>query len=113
MILAADQIYLRLDAFVIYPDFFEGKPWDNEAFPPRNGESNHRDSQRGIYLLLFLTDEEQAGLQAFFGAAANLSERLPQMTTLADQLRAEGAKFVGTIGFCWVSLLVPLIILIF
>jgi coproporphyrinogen III oxidase len=50
----------------------------------------------------FTTEEEGKELQAFFGGAADLSARLPQMTALADQLHEEGSKFVGTIGFCWV-----------
>ncbi|KAG8748636.1 hypothetical protein FRC10_000027 [Ceratobasidium sp. 414] len=78
----ADILAETLDAFVVYPDFFDGKPWPNEAFPPRN-------------------DEEGKKLQQFFGETANLDNRLTQLTLMADQLRTEGAKFVGTIGFCW------------
>lgn len=71
---------------MIYPDFFDGKPWDNDAFPPRN-------------------DKEKQELQDFFGGVANLGDRLEQLTQLADQLRKEGATFIGTIGFCWVCFL--------
>ncbi|KAG9100397.1 hypothetical protein FRC06_004173 [Ceratobasidium sp. 370] len=78
----ADILAETLDAFVVYPDFFDDQPWPNEAFPPRN-------------------EEEGKKLQQFFGEAANLDNRLAELTTLADQLRTEGAKFVGTVGFCW------------
>ncbi|KAG9099205.1 hypothetical protein FS749_001817 [Ceratobasidium sp. UAMH 11750] len=71
-----------LDAFVVYPDFFNGKPHDHNKFPPKN-------------------EEEGKELQASFGNAGNWAARLPQMTALADQLHAEGFKFVGPIGFCW------------
>jgi hypothetical protein len=69
---------------VIYPDFLDGKPWDNNNFPPK-------------------TDEDKQKLQEFFGGVANVGERVKNVVALAEKLKADGAKFVGTIGFCWVS----------
>ncbi|KAG9122574.1 hypothetical protein FRC07_000988 [Ceratobasidium sp. 392] len=78
----ADILAETLDAYVVYPDFFDDKPWPNEAFPPRN-------------------EEEGKKLQEFFGTTANLKDCVEQMGKTADKLRSEGAKHVGTIGFCW------------
>ncbi|KAH7340511.1 alpha/beta-hydrolase [Rhizoctonia solani] len=78
----ADILAETLDALVIYPDFFDGKPWDNNDFPPK-------------------TDESKQKLQEFFGGVAKVEERVKNVGELADQLRADGAKFVGAIGFCW------------
>ncbi|KAF8610073.1 alpha/beta-hydrolase [Ceratobasidium sp. AG-I] len=78
----ADILAEALGAFVVYPDFFEGKPFDLDKFPPKD-------------------KEEEKELQAFFGGVANLSDRLVQLKTLADQLHKDGYTFVGTVGFCW------------
>ncbi|QRW00076.1 dienelactone hydrolase family protein [Ceratobasidium sp. AG-Ba] len=78
----ADIIAESLGAFVVYPDFFDGKPWPNEAFPPRN-------------------EEEGKKLQTFFGETANLDNRVAELNETAELLKKEGAKHVGTIGFCW------------
>ncbi|CAE6363749.1 unnamed protein product [Rhizoctonia solani] len=78
----ADILAETLDALVIYPDFFDGQPWDSNNFPPK-------------------TDESKQKLQEFFGGIANVTERVKNVGELADQLRADGAKFVGTVGFCW------------
>ncbi|ELU44470.1 DLH domain-containing protein [Rhizoctonia solani AG-1 IA] len=80
----ADILAETLDALVIYPDFLDGKPWDANNFPPQ-------------------TDEDKQKLQDFFGGVANVGERVKDVGDLADKLKADGAKFVGTIGFCWVS----------
>ncbi|KAF8758458.1 Dienelactone hydrolase family [Rhizoctonia solani] len=57
-------------------------PWDANNFPPQ-------------------TDEDKQKLQDFFGGVANVGERVKDVGDLADKLKADGAKFVGTIGFCW------------
>ncbi|CEL52172.1 putative AIM2 family protein C30D10,14 OS=Schizosaccharomyces pombe (strain 972 / ATCC 24843) GN=SPBC30D10.14 PE=3 SV=1 [Rhizoctonia solani AG-1 IB] len=78
----ADILAESLGALVIYPDFLDGKPWDNNNFPPK-------------------TDEDKQKLQEFFGGVANVGERVKNVVALAEKLKADGAKFVGTIGFCW------------
>ncbi|CUA72478.1 putative AIM2 family protein C30D10,14 [Schizosaccharomyces pombe 972h-] [Rhizoctonia solani] len=78
----ADILAETLDALVIYPDFLDGQPWDHTDFPPKSDQSKKK-------------------FQEFLAGVASVTERVKNVGELADQLRADGAKFVGTVGFCW------------
>ncbi|GBE78460.1 hypothetical protein BKA93DRAFT_870124 [Sparassis latifolia] len=79
----ADILAEQLKAQVLIPDFFEpAGPWPLEHFPPK-------------------TNEEKAGLQAFFGGPAHPQDSVAKLLTVGRALKADGAKFVGTYGLCW------------
>lgn len=79
----ADIIAEQLGAQVLMPDFFEpAEPWPAAKFPPS-------------------TDEEKAEFQAFFGGPAKPQDGVAKLINVGKALKAEGAEFVGTFGFCW------------
>jgi len=79
----ADIIASELNAQVLMPDFFEpGEPWPADRFPPQ-------------------TDEDKVKLQQFFGGVANPQQSVQKLLEVGKALKSEGAKFVGTFGFCW------------
>ena len=79
----ADILAEKLNAQVLMPDFFEpAEPWPVDKFPPR-------------------TDEEKGKLQAFFGGPAKPQDAVSKLINVGKELKAEGAKWVGTFGFCW------------
>ncbi|OBZ79658.1 putative AIM2 family protein C30D10.14 [Grifola frondosa] len=79
----ADILAEKLNAQVIMPDFFEpAEPWPVEHFPPK-------------------THQEKAKLQAFFGGPAKPQDAVGRLLTVGKALKSDGAKFVGTFGFCW------------
>jgi len=79
----ADIVADELKVQVFMPDFFEeGEPWPVDQFPPK-------------------TDEEKKKLQEFFGGIASPPENKTKLVAFAEALKGDGAKFVGTFGFCW------------
>lgn len=79
----ADIVADELKVQVYMPDFFEkGEPWPVDQFPPK-------------------TDEEKQKLQDFFGGIANPKENSAKLVAFGETLKKDGAKFVGTFGFCW------------
>ncbi len=79
----ADIIAEQLNAQVLMPDFFEpAEPWPAAKFPRSN-------------------DEEKAEFQAFFGGPAKPQDAVAKLINVGKALKAEGAEFVGTFGFCW------------
>ncbi|KAG8931189.1 hypothetical protein FRC02_003085 [Tulasnella sp. 418] len=79
----ADIIAESLNATVLMPDFFRGKPFPADKYPPK-------------------TDEEKEELQKFFKGVADLKERLPELVAIGEQLKKDGVKKIGTLGVCWV-----------
>ncbi len=89
---------------MIMPDFFGGKPWPVDDFPPKSDESKQK-------------------LQEFFGGMcvrcgsggrgcwADLERRrtysasppanLERLVKLAETLKGEGYQHIGVYGFCW------------
>ncbi|SJX61803.1 related to AIM2-cytoplasmic protein involved in mitochondrial function or organization [Sporisorium reilianum f. sp. reilianum] len=78
----ADLLADATKARVVMPDFFRGKPFPQESYPPN-------------------TDEKKAEFQAFFGAAGDFSARKPDLEAVADELKQAGAAKLGLVGFCW------------
>jgi len=80
----ADILAERGNSLVVMPDFFRGKPFQTEAYDnPASPEAKGK------------------MLQEFFGALGDFSKRLPELQSVAKQLRSEGATFIGAVGLCW------------
>ncbi|GAK63557.1 dienelactone hydrolase family protein [Moesziomyces antarcticus] len=69
-------------ARVVLPDFFRGKPFPQEYYPPN-------------------TDEKKQALQDFFGAAGDFQARKPDLDAVVADLQKDGASKLGLMGFCW------------
>ena len=78
----ADLLSEAMKARVVMPDFFRGKPWPNEAFPPRN-------------------EEEGKKLQEFFSTVAEFNGRLQDLNTVTNALKSQGVQKFGLYGTCW------------
>ena len=78
----ADLMAEATKARIVMPDFFRGKPFPQEFYPPN-------------------TDEKKNALQAFFGAAGDFQARKPDLDAVADALKQDGATKLGLMGFCW------------
>ncbi|PWZ00539.1 alpha/beta-hydrolase [Testicularia cyperi] len=78
----ADILAEATKARVVMPDFFRGKPFPQEYYPPN-------------------TKDKQEALQSFFGAAGDFSKRKPELEAVAAELKSNGAAKVGLVGFCW------------
>lgn len=78
----ADVLADATKARVVMPDFFRGKPFPQEYYPPN-------------------TDEKKAAFQSFFGAAGDFGARKPDLEAVADELKKDGAAKLGLTGFCW------------
>ncbi|SPO21908.1 related to AIM2 - cytoplasmic protein involved in mitochondrial function or organization [Ustilago trichophora] len=78
----ADLLADATKARVVMPDFFRGKPFPQEYYPPN-------------------TDEKKNALQSFFGAAGDFSARKPDVEAVAEELKKDGAEKLGLMGFCW------------
>ncbi|TIA74922.1 hypothetical protein E3P91_00688 [Wallemia ichthyophaga] len=66
---------------VVLPDFFRGKPFPLEKFPPGN-------------------EADQSELGKFFSTVAAPPARIPELINISGELRAKHDK-VGLVGFCW------------
>jgi len=64
---------------VIIPDFFDGKPWPMEKFPPGEGDD----------------------LMGWIKSAGDYSRIRALLVPVLERVRAQGAKSVGLVGFCW------------
>lgn len=69
-------------ARVIMPDFFRGKPFPQDFYPPN-------------------TDEKKNALQEFFGGAGDFGARKPELEAIAAELKKNGAAKLGMVGHCW------------
>jgi len=78
----ADIIASTLKTTVYMPDFFNGKPYPLDKFPPS-------------------TDQEKADFQTFWGGIANIPNTLGKLTKFGETLKAADVKRVGVYGFCW------------
>lgn len=78
----ADIMADATKARIVMPDFFRGKPFPQEFYPPN-------------------TDEKKNALQSFFGAAGDFSARKPDLDAVAEALQKDGAEKLGLMGFCW------------
>eukprot|EP00760_Papus_ankaliazontas_P033025 PhM_4_TR6142/c0_g1_i1/m.1657 len=65
---------------VIMPDFFQGKPWPLEPWPPAEGFG---------------------GLTAWIGEVANYGTLKPIFVETVEYLKAHGATAIAGLGFCW------------
>ncbi|PWN48565.1 alpha/beta-hydrolase [Violaceomyces palustris] len=70
------------DTKLVMPDFFRGKPFPQEYYPPD-------------------TKEKQEALQKFFGEAGDFGARKPELEAVANELKSKGASKVGLLGYCW------------
>eukprot|EP01012_Entosiphon_sulcatum_P019652 TRINITY_DN2455_c0_g1_i1.p1 TRINITY_DN2455_c0_g1~~TRINITY_DN2455_c0_g1_i1.p1 ORF type:complete len:246 (+),score=45.56 TRINITY_DN2455_c0_g1_i1:62-799(+) len=76
---AADK--LASSGFRVYlPDFFRGKPWPLEPWPPADGFG---------------------GLMEWVGQHGSYEVIRPTLAAVAGLARSEGAKHVGAVGYCW------------
>ncbi|TIB71326.1 hypothetical protein E3Q23_02480 [Wallemia mellicola] len=66
---------------VVLPDFFRGKPFPLEKFPPSN-------------------DKDKKELGDFFATIASPSARIPELLNLSNELRQKHSK-LGLVGYCW------------
>jgi dienelactone hydrolase len=73
----ADQISERLNAKVVIPDVFAGKPWPKSDYPPK----------------------DYAALGAWIGSEGAYEVQKPRFEPALNALKAEFAK-VGLVGFC-------------
>lgn len=64
------------------PDFFRGKPFPQDFYPPN-------------------TDEKKEALQKFFGGAGDFGARKPELEAIAAELKKNGAVKLGMVGHCW------------
>jgi dienelactone hydrolase len=64
------------------PDFFRGKPFPHEDFPPSN-------------------EEKQKDLQDFFGTQGDFAARKPDIDAIIRAIQESGGKKLGLLGFCW------------
>ncbi|TKY87114.1 hypothetical protein EX895_003791 [Sporisorium graminicola] len=78
----ADLLADATKARVVMPDFFRGKPYPQEQYPPN-------------------TDEKKAAFQNFFGNAGDFSARKPDLEAVAEELKKDGAAKLGVSGYCW------------
>lgn len=78
----ADLLADATKARVVMPDFFRGKPFPQEYYPPN-------------------TDEKKNALQSFFGEAGDFQARKPDLEAVAEELKKDGATKLGLMGFCW------------
>ncbi|ORY79524.1 dienelactone hydrolase [Protomyces lactucae-debilis] len=84
----ADLLAESLDALVVMPDFFHGKPVPQELYPPQ-------------------TDEDKQKIQDFFAGPAEPSKNLKALSTFAKAASErfpanEGeSKKHAILGFCW------------
>ena len=79
----ADIVASALNTTVYMPDFFEPESaFDISKFPPRH-------------------DQDKADLQAFFGGIASPPANTKKLIEFGTYLKSNGAKKVGTYGFCW------------
>jgi dienelactone hydrolase len=84
----ADLLASSLDALVVMPDFFHGKPMPQELFPPQ-------------------TDEDKQKVQDFFSGPAEPSKNLKALSSFAKAASetfpaSEGQeKKHAIMGFCW------------
>ena len=66
---------------MVFPDFFRGKPYPLEKFPPSN-------------------EQEQKELGQFFATVAAPPARIPELLSVSNELRGKHEK-LGLVGFCW------------
>ncbi|ORZ39818.1 Alpha/Beta hydrolase protein [Catenaria anguillulae PL171] len=82
----ADLIAESLGARLVMPDFWLGKPWSLEKFPPQKDLNE---------------------FSSWVKSAGDFNTKVkPLIEAAATQLRSEGATKVGLIGLCWGSKMV-------
>ena len=64
------------------PDFFGGKPFPIEKFPPKD-------------------DQAKKELEDFFNGIANPPANADRLAQFVKELKGEGYKSIGALGFCW------------
>lgn len=79
---SADLLSEALRVKVIMPDFFRGKPWPMNAFPPRD-------------------EEEQKVFDEWFATVASVSDRKKDLDAIAQELKSQGVEKIGVYGFSW------------
>ena len=79
---SADLLSEALHVKVIMPDFFRGKPWPMNAFPPRD-------------------EEEQKVFDEWFATVASVSDRKKDLDAIAQELKSQGVEKIGVYGFSW------------
>jgi len=78
----ADILAATCNATVVMPDVTHGKPVDLKDFPPD-------------------TPEKQKIFSDFFATTGSFPGRLEEIYGCVETLRAQGAKKVGVLGYCW------------
>jgi len=90
-VLQGADLLAALGFRVVIPDFFRGKPFPSEKFPPFESPLKHGPT----------TDEDKKQFQDFFSDAGRPDLRLPELLRVAAWVKAAGAPSVGVYGLCW------------
>jgi len=70
------------NAYVILPDFFDGKPLAHDVFPPD-------------------TPEKQKSIQNFFGTYGAPPPNADKVSKIVAELKAAGKSKIFLVGYCW------------
>ncbi|WFC93836.1 carboxymethylenebutenolidase [Malassezia brasiliensis] len=78
----ADLLAESMKTKVVMPDFLREHPWPIDGFPPRDEQEGKKFGQ-------------------WLETIGNISERVKDVKSVSEALKADGASKVGLYGFCW------------